>query len=134
MNDVLSPRERYEQDLASGVLLPDPAQAGVIDELDDLCRRLTQRAMREETVWARARRLLKRDMMPETGLYLWGGVGRGKTHMMDAFFASLPFEGKLRVHFHRFMQRVHVALTAHGGAKNPLDQVAEDIANEASVL
>ena len=73
--------------------------------------------MREETVWARARRLLKRDMMPETGLYLWGGVGRGKTHMMDAFFASLPFEGKLRVHFHRFMQRVHVALTAHGGAK-----------------
>ena len=134
MNDVLSPRERYEQDLASGVLLPDPAQAEVIDELDDLCRRLTQRAMREETVWARARRLLKRDTMPETGLYLRGGVGRGKTHMMDAFFASLPFEGKLRVHFHRFMQRVHDALTAHGGAKNPLDQVAEDIANEASVL
>ena len=134
MNDVLSPRERYEQDLASGVLLPDPAQAWVIDELDDLCRRLTQRAMSEESIWARARRLLKRDMMPETGLYLWGGVGRGKTHMMDAFFASLPFDRKLRVHFHRFMQRVHAALTAHGGAKNPLEQVAEDIANEASVL
>ena len=134
MNDVLSPRERYEQDLASGVLLPDPAQAWVIDELDDLCRRLSQRAISEESVWARARRLLKRDMMPETGLYLWGGVGRGKTHMMDAFFASLPFDRKLRVHFHRFMQRVHAALTAHGGAKNPLEQVAEDIASEASVL
>jgi cell division protein ZapE len=75
-----------------------------------------------------------RPRVPEQGLYLWGGVGRGKTHLMDIFFDALPFERKLRVHFHRFMQRVHNALTEHGGAKNPLEQVAEDIADDAMVL
>ena len=54
--------------------------------------------------------------------------------MMDAFFASLPFQRKLRMHFHRFMQRVHAGLTAHSGAKNPLERVAAEIADEASVL
>ena len=131
---VLSPRERYQHDLASGVLLPDPAQAWVVDELDDLCTRLAQSVMREEKMWAKALGFFGRNVVPERGLYLWGGVGRGKTHMMDAFFASLPFERKLRVHFHRFMQRVHAALTAHSGAKNPLERVAEEIAIEAAVL
>lgn len=134
MTNVLSPRERYEQDLASGVLLPDPAQASVVAELDDLCTRLIDAAAREQKMWTRAHRLLGRSATPETGLYLWGGVGRGKTHMMDAFFASLPLKRKLRIHFHRFMQRVHAALTAHSGAKNPLERVAAEIADEASVL
>ena len=67
MNDVLSPRERYEQDLASGVLLPDPAQASVIDELDDLCRRLTQRVMREESIWARARSKIEKAAPKTSG-------------------------------------------------------------------
>lgn len=134
MTHVLSPRQRYEQDLASGVLLPDAAQASVIAEFDDLCTRLVDAAAREQTLWSRTQRLFGRSATPELGLYLWGGVGRGKTHMMDAFFASLPFQRKLRMHFHRFMQRVHAGLTAHSGAKNPLERVAAEIADEASVL
>ena len=134
MTHVLSPRQRYEQDLASGVLLPDAAQASVIAEFDDLCTRLVDAAAREQTLWSRTQRLFGRSAAPELGLYLWGGVGRGKTHMMDAFFASLPFQRKLRMHFHRFMQRVHTGLTAHSGAKNPLERVAAEIADEASVL
>ena len=75
-----------------------------------------------------------RPAAPERGLYIWGGVGRGKTHLVDTFYDSLALERKLRVHFHRFMQRVHAALTQHSGAKNPLEVVADDIADEALVL
>jgi cell division protein ZapE len=54
------------------------------------------------------------------GLYFWGGVGRGKTYLMDGFFESLPFDKKIRLHFHRFMKRVHKDLKRLQGEKNPL--------------
>ena len=103
-------------------------------QLDDLCSRLLARAAEQNTVWARARRVMGRPAAPERGLYIWGGVGRGKTHLVDMFYDSLALERKLRVHFHRFMQRVHSALTQHSGAKNPLEAVADEIADEALVL
>ncbi|MGB0155968.1 MAG: cell division protein ZapE [Luminiphilus sp.] len=131
---MLSPLQRYEKELAAGTLLEDPAQAEAIGQLDELHSRLCARLARERGLSARVARWMGRPRVPEQGLYLWGGVGRGKTHLMDIFFDALPFERKLRVHFHRFMQRVHNALTEHGGAKNPLEQVAEDIADDAMVL
>jgi len=76
----------------------------------------------------------KRDDSPVQGLYIWGGVGRGKTYLMDLFFDSLPGESKMRTHFHRFMQRVHRDLVSLQGQKNPLQQVAEQIAKESRVL
>ena len=103
-------------------------------ELDNLCSRLLTRAAEQNTVWARARKAMGRPAAPERGLYIWGGVGRGKTHLADTFYDSLALERKLRVHFHRFMQRVHSALTQHSGAKNPLEVVADEIADEALVL
>ena len=103
-------------------------------QLDDLCSRLLTRAAEQNTVWARARKVMGRPAAPERGLYIWGGVGRGKTHLVDTFYDSLALERKLRVHFHRFMQRVHSALTQHSGAKNPLEVVADEIADEALVL
>ena len=103
-------------------------------QLDDLCSRLLARVAERKTLRARARKLMGRPAAPERGLYIWGGVGRGKTHLVDTFYDSLALERKLRVHFHRFMQRVHAALTQHSGAKNPLEVVADDIADEALVL
>ena len=103
-------------------------------QLDDLCSRVLARAAERKTFWARARRLMGRPAAPERGLYIWGGVGRGKTHLVDTFYDSLALERKLRVHFHRFMQRLHAALTQHSGAKNPLEVVADEIADEAVVL
>ncbi|MCG8316665.1 MAG: AFG1 family ATPase, partial [Pseudomonadales bacterium] len=64
----------------------------------------------------------------------WGGVGRGKTYLVDTFYESLPFRRKLRVHFHRFMQRVHRELRELQGEKNPLEIVAKRIADDAVVL
>ena len=69
-----------------------------------------------------------------TGLYLWGGVGRGKTYLMDLFFECLPFEAKHRMHFHRFMLRVHNELKELQGIANPLAGVADRIADEGRVL
>ncbi|RZO81560.1 MAG: cell division protein ZapE [Halieaceae bacterium] len=134
MTDALSPLQRYQNDLKAGTLLADAAQASVIEQLDDLHARLLARVARQHTIWSRTQRLLGRSEGPERGLYLWGGVGRGKTHLVDTFFDSLPIERKLRVHFHRFMQRVHAALTRYSGAKNPLEVVAQDIADDAVVL
>jgi cell division protein ZapE len=65
---------------------------------------------------------------------MWGGVGRGKTYLMDVFFNALPFADKERMHFHRFMQYVHKEMRARQGEKNPLDGIARDFAKRARVL
>ena len=76
----------------------------------------------------------KQKQEPVTGLYLWGGVGRGKTWLMDIFYDCLPFENKLRMHFHHFMKYVHDELRQLAGQKNPLEQVAKHLAMRAKVI
>jgi len=125
---------RYKRDLQSGLLIEDRAQAAVVAQLDDLFHRLRAREASDRQLWSRMRRRFGGYPSPEQGLYIWGGVGRGKTHFMDVFFESLDLERKLRVHFHRFMQRVHAALTAHSGATDPLELVADELADQALVL
>ena len=68
------------------------------------------------------------------GLYLWGGVGRGKSFLMDAFFDCAPLQDKRRAHFHRFMQDVHHRMRDLQGQEDPLLQVARDLAREARLL
>lgn len=71
---------------------------------------------------------------PVRGLYMWGGVGRGKTRLMDLFYHSLPGERKQRLHFHRFMLRVHEELTALQGQSDPLEIIADRFKAETDVL
>jgi len=68
------------------------------------------------------------------GLYIWGGVGYGKTHMVDFFFKYLPIENKMRLHFHRFMQIVHEDLKQHAHIKNPLKAVAKTFSTKTRLL
>lgn len=68
------------------------------------------------------------------GLYFWGGVGRGKTYLVDTFYDALPFPEKMRTHFHRFMQRVHNELEHYKGEKNPLNLIAAKFASETRVI
>ena len=112
--------------------LPDTAQLAAIEKLD---------ALRSELLQARKRRsvpallpLLRRRTAAVRGLYLWGGVGRGKTWLMDLFYASLPFAAKRRRHFHRFMHDVHAQLKTLAGRESPIDVVAERLAGKARVL
>ena len=71
---------------------------------------------------------------PPRGLYFWGGVGRGKSFLMDAFYESVPYRRKRRVHFHAFMHEIHEALKAHKHQDDPLMQVAAEIARTTRLL
>jgi cell division protein ZapE len=129
------PWRRYQEDLERDDFSPDAAQEKAVRLLDDLYRRLLDAQRVNGGLVARlARRLGRAPVEPEVGLYLWGGVGRGKTYLMDTFYDCLPFDRKLRVHFHRFMQRVHGELKALDGEKNPLLRVADRLAEEARVI
>ena len=129
---MLTPKQRYQNDLAREGFAADDAQAFAVDQLEDLFHRLVARNSGKKG--GLLAKLLKSAQAPEKGLYFWGGVGRGKTYLMDSFYESLPFEKKMRIHFHRFMRRVHQELDRHKGKANPLDTVAESIACEARVI
>ncbi|MDO6746856.1 cell division protein ZapE [Gilvimarinus sp. 1_MG-2023] len=130
-HNQLSPVGRYQHDLKSEGFQYDAAQEQAVLHLQRLYERL-QRPRVGPGFWAKLTG--KAKLEPEKGLYFWGGVGRGKTYLMDNFYESLPFEQKMRVHFHRFMRRIHRELKSLAGQKNPLEQVAENIAAEAKVI
>ena len=140
---MMTPLQRYQDDLARGGLLPDEAQARAIVHVqrvyDDVLaadRRASQRSLLDRLA-ARlgCQRFLGGGQVGRVkGIYFHGGVGRGKTYIMDTFYECLPLERKQRTHFHRFMQMVHGRLTGLKGQKNPLEQVAADIADSARVL
>lgn len=130
-----TPSQTYAAGIARGDWQDDPAQRAVLRELDRIHRALQAAPARGGLL----RRLFGGGAPePVAGLYLWGGVGRGKTFLIDLFFRGLPLrdlkpealdgatvergggEGKRRTHFHRFMREVHAGLRAHGGERDPL--------------
>ena len=130
----MTPQQRYQQDLQRSDFFSDQAQVRAVVLLQDLYDRLVARENAEVSIWSRFRRLWCGSTEPEQGLYFWGGVGQGKTYLVDVFFDSLPMDNKLRVHFHHFMQRIHYELVEFAGEKNPLWLVADRIAKEARVI
>ncbi len=124
-----TPRLRYEADLVRHGFVRDPAQERAVEALDNLYARLLTAPA--PSWW---RRLLGRPATPVRGLYLWGGVGRGKTWLMDCFFDCLAREDKLRLHFHRFMHEVHAALKRFPDEQDPLQRVAESFCARARVI
>ena len=135
--EIMGPLQRYQFDLESNAITADAAQRDLVDHLQNVY----DRVIRAESVdsgplgWLKQRLFADEpSASPIKGLYLWGGVGRGKTYLMDVFFESLPGESKMRTHFHRFMQRVHRDLASIQGQKNPLEHVADRIAAESRVL
>ncbi|AOT10538.1 cell division protein ZapE [Pseudoalteromonas luteoviolacea] len=107
--------DKYNQLIKSSTLTFDPAQISAIDELDKLCNQITTAA-------------------PSKGIYLFGPVGRGKSMLMDMFFESLTIKNKQRLHFHHFMQIIHMQLKKFQGKKDPLKLIAIDWAKHTKVL
>lgn len=129
------PLNRYQQDLHRPEFHEDAAQANAVRHLQQVRDELVARYDTARAARGLSRlKMQKRQREPVQGLYMWGGVGRGKTYLMDLFFESLPFRRKLRIHFHRFMQRVHKELNALRGSKDPLELVADKLQAEAVVI
>ncbi|HFF9829858.1 MULTISPECIES: cell division protein ZapE [Serratia] len=139
---ALSPLSRYQQALDAGEYQADEVQRRAVTQLDRIYQALLQKpAASAPTGGLRGKlnRLLGKGgetapQRPVQGLYMWGGVGRGKTWLMDMFFHSLPGDRKMRLHFHRFMLRVHEELTELQGRENPLEIVADGFKAETDVL
>jgi cell division protein ZapE len=124
-----SPLNHYQELASSGGYISDPEQTRVITALDTLWHDLQRQ--RHPNVLNRIR-----GNKPEyvRGLYIWGSVGRGKTWLMDLFFEQLPIEQKQRIHFHRFMQRIHHGLRQQGQVRDPLPRIAADWARNCKIL
>ena len=126
---IHSPSERYAHALSSGQFMPDAAQAEAVHELNRVWEELINRYKASKKAFRRFRR----QTAPQ-GVYMWGGVGRGKTWLMDQFYETIPFRRKTRMHFHHFMQHVHKELNKNSGKQNPLDIVADQIYKDAVVI
>jgi len=127
-------RQAYEDSLAREGHVRDPAQLDVIERLEDLQRRIQNHKPDHRGLLSFLSAAPREHSNGVKGLYIWGGVGRGKTFLMDLFFESLRVEKKKRIHFHRMMHDVHDRLRSLGEIEDPLDAVAESIADETRVL
>ena len=125
-------REAYALSLQREGHVEDPAQLEVVARCEELQERILAQPPRKgglRTMFFRSH-----PRTPVRGLYLWGGVGRGKTFLMDLFFDSLAIRQKKRIHFHRMMHDVHARMKSLSFVENPLDKIAQRIALETRVL
>lgn len=100
---TMTPLESYQQDLAEEGFEHDPRQAAVVHVLQKIYEELTTSQKDPWGLFRHLRFSSRSRLEPVVGLYLWGSVGRGKTHLVNQFYRSLPFVEKLRLHFHLFM-------------------------------
>lgn len=125
----LTPWQHYQQDLTREDFSHDPAQEHAVKALQRVYDELQKP---QKSGW---RNWFSREKNSKVqGLYLWGGVGRGKTYLMDTFFDALPGEQKLRAHFHRFMHRIHRELDELKGTRDPLLVIAKQMAQQYRVI
>lgn len=124
-----TPLTHYQSLVNSGKFQPDADQLEAVQALEKIWHDLTNR----ETP-SLVNRLRGKKAPYVQGLYLWGTVGRGKTWLMDLFFEHIPIEKKQRIHFHRFMRRVHESLKESGNSRDPLPQIAEDWSKDCKIL
>jgi len=123
---------RYQKLVAAGELKPDTEQRAAAERFDRLADALETIPKRGSVLW----RMLGKAPEPPRGVYLWGGVGRGKSMLMDLFFDSVDIRRKRRVHFHEFMLEVHDRLNVERRreAGNPIPPVAEAMVDDMRLL
>lgn len=131
----MTPWEKYQEDLTLIEFQYDEAQERAVKELQRLYDELTQPKKKIKWRVKLAQKFGKGMTKPSIqGIYFYGGVGRGKTYLVDTFYECLPFKNKMRVHFHRFMHRIHAELKLLDGKSDPLKLIAKKIANETRII
>lgn len=132
-----TPWSRYQQDLSDPNFVEDAAQRLAVEHLQRLYEQLCEQPVQVESWGQRFKNLFgsdKDEREPIKGLYFWGGVGRGKTYLVDTFYDCLPFENKMRMHFHRFMRRIHEEKKQLQNEQDPLEIIADKLAKETRIL
>ena len=128
----VTPQEHYQTALERPDFHDDPGQRRALSHVQALHDELLRGDVRRRNHGLL--RLFNRRPPLQKGLYLWGGVGRGKTFLMDGLYNSLPFAEKRRVHFHRFMQGVHEEMKKLPRSPDPLTVIARGLAGELRLL
>ena len=134
-----SPLSAYRLKIQAKELRPDPSQSLAVEKLQSLHVALghSERECGLKSWKDRFVLGLRRETPPQ-GLYMFGGVGRGKSMLMDLFFNTVPVKNKYRVHFHAFMQQVHCLLNEHrkwnGRSDDPIPPVGKSFAKKARLL
>lgn len=118
--------DAYQQDIDSGAIQRDPRQVTALTKLEAIRESL----LKPVGFWQK----LTGNIESTQGLYMWGGVGIGKTYMMDLFCHSLPKDFARRMHFHAFKQLVHAELRVREGERDPLIQIAKEFASKMRVI
>ena len=129
----MTPLLKYQQDLTRDDFHYDAAQEFAVTQLQRLYDDFINHKPATLSLW---RKVFggSLNVQPLLGLYFWGGVGRGKTYLVDTFYECLPTKRKMRIHFHRFMHRVHEELKLLKGVSNPLEKVADKFKQETDIL
>jgi len=128
---VLHPvRSAYDAELTARGYVSDPAQLIAIDALE---RCATEWAAFKGQRSNAFKKLINRPPIPR-GVYMYGGVGRGKSFLMDCFFNAVPLKRKVRLHFHEFMREVHRELLDLQGTSNPLDALGKRMAKRFRLI
>jgi len=132
--DFSGPLEWYWHFTQRGDFETDGDQLRVVEQLQRLFEQLEEYRHYRAGTLNRLVTNMGAGRRPPRGMYIWGGVGRGKSLMMDAFFKVSRHRRKRRVHFHEFMREVHARMRALAGQEDPLDTIAADIARELRLL
>lgn len=131
MSELLKPVHlAYEAELVARGYVSDPAQLRAIDALE---RCATEWAAYKGQRSNAFKKLINRPAIPR-GVYMYGGVGRGKSFLMDCFFGAVPLKRKVRLHFHEFMREVHRELLELQGTANPLDELGKRISKRYRLI
>ncbi|MHA7600828.1 cell division protein ZapE [Alicycliphilus sp. T452] len=123
-------RQAYEAELAAKGFKSDPAQLRAVDALERCAQEWSQYKTRRSNA---LKKLINHPEIPK-GVYMYGGVGRGKSFLMDCFFNAVPLKRKVRLHFHEFMREVHRELAGLQGQQNPLDALGARIAKRYKLI
>src|SRR4249919_868525 len=126
----LSVVDLYHRSLKRRGFKSDTSQLRAVERLQQLYEEWTAYKARRSSA---LRRLVVHPPLPR-GVYLWGGVGRGKSFLMDSFYLTLPLVRKRRVHFHHFMRDVHREMDTLRGHEDPLESVAERVATRYRLI
>lgn len=130
MIEGISPKAWYQAACDKSGFICDVRQKAAIEELESLWQQLVEFKARRNQFLGRS--LLSPDV--PKGLYIWGGVGRGKTFLMDGFYHCLPYRRKRRIHFHNFMVEVHHEMKRLAGEPDPLMALADNIEESTRLL